>query len=204
MLIEDRIEELQRISKDRMNDLHPLLQTKLLKFVEVAAYNGLYFAVFQGVRTWTHQRALYAQGRELLTEVNRIRRIVNLGPISEAANRRRVTKAKPGESWHNYALVADLVEDGDPNKAGVQWSWKSNRNYLKLKPIVRSLRMTWGGFWKSFKDYPHMGLDLYGMTLAQAKSIYLSSGNNVHAVWTELALRTPDGVARYDRPENWT
>lgn len=134
-----------------------------------------------GLRSWATQHALYSQGRESLEVVNSLRRTAGLAPIPEAENKRRVTKAPAGSSWHNFGLAVDLVEDGDPLKAGIQWSWASTKNYLKIGVESKKFpEIEWGGYWKSLIDYPH--IEMHGsLSLATARVLYSKGG--VKTVW---------------------
>lgn len=184
-----QIKMLQGISRDRMVGVHPILQAWTLKIVEVAAYHGLYFAVHMGLRTWELQDALYSQGREQLDVVNARRSLAGLGPITLDENKKIVTNAQGGSSWHNYGLAVDLVEDGDPQKAGVQWSWSKNINYLALGKVVQTTKLEWGGLWKSIKDYPHIQMTC-GLSLAIARDRYLRS-RDIKRVWAEVEKIMP-------------
>jgi len=119
-----------------------------------------------GLRTWEEQDALYAKGRTKPGE--------------------KVTKARGGESWHNFGLAVDLVEDGDPNKAGIQWSWANNLDYLKIGKFAEQCNLEWGGFWKSFKDYPHVELTA-GLSLVMARNLYHAGG--LSKVWANIDAR---------------
>jgi hypothetical protein len=72
-------------------------------------------------------------------------------------------------------LAVDLVEDGNPLKAGVQWSWQSVKNYLQIGRLAKKYDLEWGGIWKSFKDFPHVQLTR-GLTLLQANEAYRADG----------------------------
>lgn len=142
-------------SKKNMKGCHPKLQEKVLSIIrDLYCLEGVRFAVHMGLRTREQQLALYAQGRESLASVNRRRKSAGYYPISAAANKSRVTGVR--FSWHNTGLAVDIVEDGDPNKAGIQWSWRSIKSYLKIGQYAKKYGLEWGGFWKSFKDYPHL------------------------------------------------
>lgn len=119
-----------------------------------------------GLRTYEEQDALYAQGR------------------TKPGN--KVTNAPGGSSWHNFGLAVDLVEDGDPNKAGVQWSWAKSADFLRIGDKAKQVGLDWGGFWKSLKDYPHVELTM-GLTLEDARELYRIGG--INRVWRELDNR---------------
>jgi peptidoglycan L-alanyl-D-glutamate endopeptidase CwlK len=67
-----------------------------------------------------------------------------------------VTRAGPYESWHQYGLAADcaflrggkvVISERDP------WAM---RGYTAYGEVARSLGLTWGGNWRSIKDYGHV------------------------------------------------
>lgn len=95
-------------------------------------------------RTFMEQNALYAQGRTKLFDTKGNR----LGIV---------TKAKGGQSIHNYGLAFDIVLIED-NLA----SWNITKDYdsdgksdwMEVVKIFKAHGYTWGGDWK-FKDAPH-------------------------------------------------
>ena len=66
---------------------------------------------------------------------------------------RGVTKMRGGKSLHNFGLAFDIapVKDGKADFSDIEL-------YKKLGEIGKGLGLTWGGDWKSFKDYPHFEL----------------------------------------------
>jgi peptidoglycan L-alanyl-D-glutamate endopeptidase CwlK len=163
MTTEQRIQELLAGSQKALNQGHPLLRQRVEKLIELLAYDGLYFGAFMGLRSIAEQDALYAQGRTTPGKI--------------------VTNAKGGSSWHNFGLAVDLVEDGDPSRAGIQWSWANNAAYLKIGKKAEAAGLEWGGFWKSFKDYPHVQL-IGDLTLQRAK--YLVAVGGLEEVWKRI------------------
>jgi peptidoglycan L-alanyl-D-glutamate endopeptidase CwlK len=119
-----------------------------------------------GLRTIAEQDALYAQGRTTPGKI--------------------VTNAPGGSSFHNFGLAVDLVEDGDANNAGIQWSWANNVNYLKIGDLATQVGLEWGGFWKSMKDYPHVQLTT-GLTISDANALYHLGG--LPKVWERVDAR---------------
>lgn len=67
---------------------------------EVEKSLGIEIMVTQIERSDAIQTAYYAQGRQSLSEVNRLRKIAELYLIDEKENSRTVTKAKAGETPH--------------------------------------------------------------------------------------------------------
>jgi peptidoglycan L-alanyl-D-glutamate endopeptidase CwlK len=62
------------------------------------------------------------------------------------------SKARGGQSYHNYGLAIDLCELTPDLKGIATWDMS------KLVPISQKYKLEWGGSWKSFKDKPHFEL----------------------------------------------
>lgn len=140
---------LRKINKD---DLHPGLVRVMDRTLAKLEDEGAPHKVYSGLRTFAEQDGLYAKGR---TEPGRI-----------------VTKARAGESMHNYGLATDSaplnldtektwdVHWPDPDSAaGATW-------YLLEKCLMKAaleidaeeddgLDFEWGGRWR-FRDVPHI------------------------------------------------
>lgn len=118
-----------KISESRIMLLHPAIRQDAKSFIEEAeAALNITLRIAQGLRTIDEQNELFAQGR---TKPGKV-----------------VTKAKGGQSYHNYGLAIDLVEmkDGKPN-----WNFK----YEALLPLATKHGFAWGGHFKSIPDKPH-------------------------------------------------
>jgi hypothetical protein len=91
------------------------------------------------------QRALYAQGREKLANVNSLRRAVKLPPLTEDENRRKVTWAMPGHSKHN-PLPAEAI---DAMFARGKVLLDDVRLYKQYADLMREFdpKIRWGGDW---------------------------------------------------------
>lgn len=125
--------------------LHPRLANPARQFVRAAAAKGITIRLISGLRTYAEQDALYAKGR--------------------TAGGSKVTNARAGDSWHNHGVAFDI---GVFN--GKEYIPESP-HYMTLGPIGESCGFSWGGRWKSFKDYPHYELT-NGKTIAQAKALH--------------------------------
>lgn len=97
-------------------------------FIEAVKANGIDLKITFGFRTFKEQQDLYDQGR---TKPGKI-----------------VTKAKPGQSFHNYGLAIDVV----PIVNG-KADWES-KHWNKIGEIGQVCGFEWGGGWK-FVDRPH-------------------------------------------------
>ena len=115
------------------------LLTELVPKVELAAREAiaecnareLPLVVTCTGRTAAEQSALYAQGRS------------KPGLI--------VTKAKAGQSFHQYGVALDLypLVNGKPDFSG------SSHNWQKIAEIFKRHGFEWAGEWKHFKEMPH-------------------------------------------------
>ena len=110
-------------------DLLPLVKRQADKLVKEMEMMGLPIRITEGYRSPERQNELYAQGR------------IKPGQI--------VTKAKGGESLHNYGVAFDIVF----RKLGYD---ASNDQWLAMATIAEGLGFEWGGKWNEFVDKPHL------------------------------------------------
>jgi peptidoglycan L-alanyl-D-glutamate endopeptidase CwlK len=120
-------------------------------------------------RSFQEQMSLYAQGRQPLDEVNRLRFLAGLPPITEKENSYKVTWTMASKHIVNlyddlpnndkaYAFDFAIVKDKK-----VIWDVKVSLDgddlpdYQEAGEIGESLGLKWGGRWKS-PDYPHLEL----------------------------------------------
>lgn len=83
--------------------------------------------------------------------------------------RPKVTNSKAFQSIHQYALAFDYVImlDKDNNGTFEAIDWDINTSYHKtVVEFFVKKGYTWGGSWKTFKDYPHFQKD-YGLDWRQ-------------------------------------
>ena len=154
------------ITQQRIQLLHPKVRTEVENINKneiVPALTGRATCRFAyTIRTFAEQNALYAQGRTRLFDANGKR----LGVV---------TKAKGGQSIHNYGLALDIVLIKDNKTA----SWEDNvdfdkdgkADWMEVVNILKSHGWTWGGDWKSFKDKPHFE-KTFGYTWQQLLAKY--------------------------------
>jgi len=144
------------ITLDRIAKLHPKIRQEVQDMYMHANNNilgkGVRLRFTHTLRTLEEQSQLYAQGR------------TKHGSI--------VTNAKAGSSYHNYGLAFDIVllYDKDNNGTFETASWdNSDPNWIKVTTYFKSLGWSWGGDFKSFKDYPHFE-KTFGFTTKQLLS----------------------------------
>ena len=111
-----------------MGDRIHTLYTKLFDM-------GITIRVTQGLRSWNDQNRLYAQGR---TTPGRI-----------------VTRAKGGESAHNFGYAVDFVvmTEGFPD-----WDWQ-DAEWTNVLAMALEIGLDEGAQWRTFPDYPHLYLE---------------------------------------------
>lgn len=120
------------ISLKRVQELHPSVRDDFENFITDAERGlGITIRVTQGLRTFAEQRAIYDQGRTTPGKI--------------------VSKAAPGQSYHQYGLAVDLGELVH-NGQDIDWGYDMSH----LKTYAEKYDITWGGdFPGNFKDYPH-------------------------------------------------
>lgn len=161
-----------KITLERIQLLHPKVRQEVEHIYRsqiVPALTGRAICrLAYTLRTFQEQDAIYAQGRtKLFDEKGR-----RLGIV---------TKAKAGQSIHNYGLALDivLVVDKDSNGTYEAASWETNVDYdkdgkpdwMEVVNIFKSNGWEWGGDWKSFKDTPHFQKD-FGYSWQSLKAKY--------------------------------
>ncbi len=122
--------------------LHPTIRqevTKIVQECDLALTGKAKVRITQGLRTFAEQEALYAQGR---TKPGKI-----------------VTKAKAGQSVHNFGFAIDICMIIDNKTASWEtakdWDNDQVADWYECVKIFAKHGYEWGGNWKTFKDLPH-------------------------------------------------
>ena len=151
------IENLGSLNKKALAKLEPfIVQVELM-----LAPKGVTVEVISGLRSWSAQAALYAQGR---TKPGKI-----------------VTKARPGSSWHNYGLAIDLglFKNGvylDERKPA-----EADKLYAEIGKLAVAHGIEWAGKWKSFAETPHFQVT-FGLTLADVRARMEAKGYDIQKI----------------------
>lgn len=151
------------ITLERIEQIHPKLREELRSIYDeiCTALSGKAMCRFPYVyRTFKEQDELYTQGR---TKPGKI-----------------VTRAKAGQSPHNYRLAVDIVllKDTDGNGSFETASWETNvdfdgdgqADWMEVVDIFKRYGWAWGGDWK-FTDKPHFE-KLMGRSIAGLQKMY--------------------------------
>lgn len=113
-----------------LNNLLPLVKQKAEQFITKCKSQGIDVVVTSTLRTMAEQDALYAEGRTTPGQI--------------------VTKAKAGQSYHNWGVAFDVVPTD-----GVHQMWDNDALWSKLGQLGVSCGLEWGGSWVGFQDKPH-------------------------------------------------
>lgn len=151
------------ITAQRLSTLHPTVRARAVAFLQLCAQGGLSVMVSQGLRTWEEQDALYARGR-------------TVPPIGR---KHVVTKAKGGQSYHNFGLAFDIVILDALGKA--DWN-PAHPGWRTAGGLGRSVGLEWGGDWTGFKDLPHFQYT-GGLSLAECRAVF---PQGLDAVWQRV------------------
>lgn len=118
------------INSRDLNELIPQAHVRADKLIELCKAEGIDLLVTSTYRDNESQNALYAQGRTAPGKI--------------------VTKAKGGESFHNYRCAFDVVPlvNGKP-------VWDDMQAWEKIGRLGVQIGLEWAGNWTSFKEYPH-------------------------------------------------
>lgn len=139
---------MDKITEKKIAELHPAIRDKAKAMILEAEKDGHHLRIYEALRSFERQMQLYNQPFDKKDNDGD-------GLIDEADE--KVTNAKPGDGFHNYALAFDVVEIKDG-----QALWQ-NPNWGYIGLLGEKHGLEWGGRW-NFKDYPHF----------QAKNIALS------------------------------
>ncbi|RCX22971.1 peptidoglycan L-alanyl-D-glutamate endopeptidase CwlK [Fontibacillus phaseoli] len=148
------LEYVRSKSAARLSGLNPVVAAAASALIDRCYAREVYVIITQGLRTYAEQDALFAQGR---TKPGKI-----------------VTKARGGESNHNFGVAIDfalLLADG----RSVSWDTlrdadkDSLPDWSEVVEEAKKLGFAWGGDWRSFKDMPHLEMT-FGLSTAQLRA----------------------------------
>lgn len=157
------------MSRD-LNEATPRMKEFALKLIGLAKEElGIKVIVTDVARPYEVQVALYAQGRETLENVNKLRKRAKLAPITHKENRKvtwtlaskhiiNLSNDDPTDDLSHAIDFGILDKNGKymgDIKADVN---KDNKpDYIQLGALAKKIDkdIIWGGDWNKSKDYPH-------------------------------------------------
>jgi peptidoglycan L-alanyl-D-glutamate endopeptidase CwlK len=138
-----------------ITELHPVVKEKTNQLVENVGKLGITIVITDGFRSDDEQDKLYDQGR------------TSKGPV--------VTQVRGGGSYHNYGLAIDFALQTKNGRVVWDMELDGNRNgepdWFEVVAVAKELGFSWGGDWKSFKDYPHLQMD-FGYSISELQRGY--------------------------------
>lgn len=130
----------------KMEDLKPEMRELAAKFMTDTQKEGLRCTIHQTLRTKDEQVAYFAQHREPLDVVNKLRKSAGLWPITAKENSKFATFTLDSKHLTGSAFDFCLVING-------KISWTSPL-YKKAGEIGKRIGLVWGGDWPGKKRDP--------------------------------------------------
>lgn len=157
------------------SDVYPPFMKKVEQLQANCLARGVDYWLISGYRSWDEQNKLYALGRTVKN--------VDATPAKPMGG--TVTKAKGGQSFHNFGVATDSALDKDAVRAGLQPDWNFE-SYRVWAEEAQKLDLDAGFFWKGFPDAPHVQLNFakHGLKLADLQAWYKKGG--IKEVWAQL------------------
>jgi peptidoglycan L-alanyl-D-glutamate endopeptidase CwlK len=128
---------MDKITTQRIALLHPSVREEMTTIVNKCnelLTGRAQLRISEGLRTFAEQDALFAK-------------------------RPKVTKAKGGQSVHNYGFAVDivLIIDGKTASWDTVKDWDGDKisDWDECVKVFADHGWSWGGNWTSFKDMPH-------------------------------------------------
>jgi peptidoglycan L-alanyl-D-glutamate endopeptidase CwlK len=155
------------ITTARLLEIMPELAAKIVQMDTILEQEGTLIRVVQGLRTWSQQDALYAQGR--------------------TAPGARVTNARGGWSYHNFGLAVDCVPSQFDPDLPYNPDWDSSHpNWQRMIEVGTSLGLTSGAHWETLVDMPHFQLTGRFPEAAPTDEVrQLFKDGGTEAIWDE-------------------
>lgn len=164
--------------------LHPIFVERLVMLAELLAQRGMKALITDGLRTFAEQDKLFKIGRRGIK------------------GERIVTKARGGESNHNYGLAVDMypvLPDASgkdkvfteiPPKSSIEFARAFRRTQESIGEIAEELGLFWGARFSGIVDTPHIQLlAQHEMSPKECLKIFRKNSNTLQAVWDEASRR---------------
>jgi len=154
------------VSEARLQQVAPFLADKIHTLSTMLLQEGIDIRVVQGLRSWTEQDALYAQGRTTPGNI--------------------VTNVPGGYSYHCFGLAADCVPSIGGSTYIPDWN-PSHPAWQRMEAVGQSLGLDSGATWRTFPDFPHFqftGRFPEAEPDDEVRQIFKDGG--MQAVWSEV------------------
>jgi peptidoglycan L-alanyl-D-glutamate endopeptidase CwlK len=145
--IKGKLGQFDARTESNIATLIPQAQTKAREFMNAVKGQSLTYRIISGTRTYAEQDALFAK-------------------------KPRVTKARGGQSNHNFGIAWDvgIFDNGKYYEGNTK---KEDKAYVNLGALIKAKvsGLEWGGDWKSFVDKPHYQL-VTERTVPQVRKLF--------------------------------
>jgi peptidoglycan L-alanyl-D-glutamate endopeptidase CwlK len=132
------------INSRKLEDLHPKVMQMCSAFTRDCNAQGIDVIITSTYRDHESQNALFAQGRTAPGKI--------------------VTKAKGGQSFHNYKVAFDFCPIVNGKAA-----WNDTKLFVKCGEIAENHGLEWAGRWVRMKEMAHCQYT-GGLTIADLQS----------------------------------
>jgi peptidoglycan LD-endopeptidase CwlK len=170
--------------RGKAKKVHPILRERLALLALILDQRGMKALITDGLRTFKEQDDIFKIGRR--------------GIRGESI----VTKARGGQSNHNYGLAVDMypvlpdasgrekVFTDIPKNASVEFKRAFDRIQRTLGEESEGLGLFWGARFSGIADTPHVQLlSEREMKPSECLRILNKNDGNLNAVWEEAARR---------------
>lgn len=174
--------------------LHPVFAERVKKLLHAMVIMQIPVLIAQGLRTYEEQQALYDMGRTKPSTATCNHEGIHrpVGTCTDHPFGATVTRAKPGYSWHQFALSVDLYPD-NVEVNGLQPEWDANATeWRTLLRVGKGFALAEGAEWRTFPDNPHFyPKELVPTPPDSVRALYAAQG--LQGVWTSVnTLVKPD------------
>jgi peptidoglycan L-alanyl-D-glutamate endopeptidase CwlK len=178
---------MEAITATRVGELHPVFQSRFTQLDQRLAESSLaiQLRLTQGIRTWAGQDELYAKGRTTPGVDCKHGGVVRpVGSCPQHPLGLPVTKAKGGESAHNFGYAGDAVPN-DPDFPDWHGDWSGGDERWKVfLATAKECGFAEGAEWRTFPDAPHLYLPELPAT-PDDNMRYLYREGGLAAVWRD-------------------
>jgi peptidoglycan L-alanyl-D-glutamate endopeptidase CwlK len=174
--------DLDAASKARLKLLYPDFTVRVMRVLEdMERLTNWKMKIGEGVRLWSRQADLYAQGRTK----------PGPGATPEHPLGHIVTNNKAGESLHHYGCAVDCIFPGqDPYLEHMTDRKRAELLWATFGRVAQAHGLEWGGSWKKPVDKPHIQLRYGGLSNQEVRELFLagerSGEHGFEAVWARF------------------
>ncbi len=141
--------KLSNRSKERISGIRPILKVIIEKSISAPnCPEDFGIPEYGGLRTTSDQQKLYAKGRTDFTTHSKP--VTYVDGIEKKSNH----QAKDGNDFGDAFDVYIYCHKTKRASWNVERLTKLARHIIKIAAL-NGVELSWGGDWKSFKDYPH-------------------------------------------------